>query len=168
MRVHPSLNIIHASFKAMDSRSSINLIWFKRNHKLDIICIDVITDTMTYQNLSQTNQIYWEKGRPTHRALRNTRRERHRLWFSAFYTHRQCMKHVRILYGRPTMASRTYTRPRPPTCTAVGGAGSGWCLLVLGLGLLRQPARSQSERKRERPCARDRERYIGGFNTEHR
>ena len=45
--VYPSLNIIHASFKAMDSRLSINLIWFKRNHELDIIRIDVITDTMT-------------------------------------------------------------------------------------------------------------------------
>ena len=59
------------------------------------------------------------------------------------------------------MASRAYTstRPRPPTCTAVGGAGSGWCLSARA----KVTCRSQSERKRERPCARARERCIGGF-----
>ena len=80
--------------------------------------------------------------------------------------------HVHILYGRPTMASRYARiqghgrqRARRWAAQARGDAR----LLVLRLGLLRQPARSQSERKRERPCARAREpRYIGGFNTEHR
>ena len=75
------------------------------------------------------------------------------------------------------IASRTYTYEATAANvhTAVGGAA--WargdaCIvawLVPGYGPRdTATARSQSERKRERPCARARERYIGGFHTEHR